>query len=72
VEYPNLIGDGNCDNVAPYNTAECGWDGGDCLHPDYPDCKGVYPGNIGNGICDSSAPYNTAECKYDGGDCSAP
>jgi hypothetical protein len=26
----NFIGDGACDPDAPYNTAACGWDGGDC------------------------------------------
>jgi hypothetical protein len=26
----NFIGDGACDPDAPYNTAECLWDGGDC------------------------------------------
>jgi hypothetical protein len=26
----NFIGDGACDSESPYNTAECGWDGGDC------------------------------------------
>jgi hypothetical protein len=34
VPNPNFIGDGACDPDAPYNTEECGYDGGDC-------CKGT-------------------------------
>jgi len=30
VPYPDYIGDGYCDGAAPYNTAACNWDGGDC------------------------------------------
>lgn len=30
VPMPTLVGNGNCDGL-PYNTAICGWDGGDCL-----------------------------------------
>ena len=30
VDKPRRIGDGTCDNFAPYNTTECGFDGGDC------------------------------------------
>jgi hypothetical protein len=37
VDYPNcnvtrldFIGDGQCDLISNYNTAACGWDGGDC------------------------------------------
>jgi len=26
----SFLGDGACDAYAPYNSAECGWDGGDC------------------------------------------
>ena len=26
----SLIGNGACDDYAPYNTKECGFDGGDC------------------------------------------
>ena len=29
VSYPNWLGDGYCDSSS-YNTAACGWDGGDC------------------------------------------
>ena len=30
-EYPSYIGDGYCDHIADVlNTADCGWDGGDC------------------------------------------
>lgn len=65
------IGDGNCDGWrwGGYNTEECGWDGGDCLVPDYPDCRGLdQPSKIGDGYCDGGK-YNTAECGWDGGDC---
>ena len=30
VAYPNWLGDGYCDTGSNYNTADCGWDGGDC------------------------------------------
>ena len=30
VTYPNWLGDGHCDTGWHYNTAVCGWDGGDC------------------------------------------
>lgn len=30
VEYQHWIGDGYCDKRGNYNTAACGWDGGDC------------------------------------------
>jgi len=30
VDYPAWLGDGWCDNLATYNTANCNWDGGDC------------------------------------------
>jgi len=30
VQRADFIGDGWCDDVQPYNTAACGWDGGDC------------------------------------------
>ena len=67
--YPYWIGDGSC-NTEEYNTAECGWDGGDCLIEKYPNCKGrmVVPSRIGDGWCDDGK-YNTEECGWDGGDC---
>lgn len=30
------LGDGWCDELAPYNTADCLWDGGDCCDPKAP------------------------------------
>ena len=49
---PSWIGDGWCDNYAPYNTADCGWDGGDC-------CAGT---------CDDGGAdlYGCDECDADG------
>jgi len=72
VEMPWWLGDGICDG-GDYNTAACGYDGGDCdelneffkLHPD---CDVEYPHWVGDGDCDGGR-YNTAECGYDGGDC---
>jgi hypothetical protein len=61
------IGDGNCDG--DYNTAECGFDGGDCdFFNKYPDCNVPYWWNIGDGTCHGGY-YNTSECGFDGGDC---
>lgn len=81
VRAPAWIGDGSCDG-GDYNTAECGWDGGDCdalnavLWEKYPECKqGIHPGKIGDGDCDHGmfgkglSLYNSAECGWDGGDC---
>ena len=30
IDTPEWVGDGFCDAVSPYNTPECGYDGGDC------------------------------------------
>ncbi|GFH44384.1 hypothetical protein CTEN210_00858 [Chaetoceros tenuissimus] len=35
--YPELIGNGRCDDYEPYNTNECGFDEGDCLN----ECSGL-------------------------------
>jgi hypothetical protein len=67
VDRPSEIGDGYCD-TPEYNTAECGWDGGDCVLKDYPKCHADDPKWIGNGYCDGGD-HNTAECGWDGGDC---
>eukprot|EP00979_Chaetoceros_neogracilis_P015686 scaffold6385_cov207-Chaetoceros_neogracile.AAC.2 len=69
-DFPRYIGNGDCD-VGVYDTAECGFDGGDCVVPNYPDCRVDRPSNIGDGRCDGGA-YNTAECGFDGGDCVVP
>eukprot|EP00979_Chaetoceros_neogracilis_P015602 scaffold6229_cov178-Chaetoceros_neogracile.AAC.3 len=75
VNLPLLIGNGDCD-VGDYNTAECGFDDGDCFNFNYPNCtmNVYYPGEsgasgaIGNGKCDGGD-YNTAVCGFDGGEC---
>ncbi len=69
VEHPYLINDGHCHDYEPYNTAECGYDGGDCLVDGYPNCHVGVPDWIGNGYCNDWSPYNTPECGFDGGDC---
>jgi hypothetical protein len=77
--YTDLIGDGWCDGI-PFNTGECGWEGGDCCDPglvgpncsitSYPNCLVPIPNVIGDGNCDG-LPFNTEECGWDGGDCCA-
>jgi hypothetical protein len=69
VNSPSLVGDGTCDG-GDYNTAECGFDGGDCedFNNKYPNCNVAFPYLIGDGLCDGGD-YNTAECGFDGGDC---
>ena len=32
IEEPSYLGDGACDPYAPYNTADCAYDLGDCCH----------------------------------------
>eukprot|EP00979_Chaetoceros_neogracilis_P009524 scaffold2166_cov144-Chaetoceros_neogracile.AAC.2 len=69
VQYPGWIGDGKCQKFGNYNTAECGFDGGDCdTFNKYPNCI-AYPSRLGDGNCQNSGYYNTAECGFDGGDC---
>ena len=57
----------------PYDTKECGYDGGDCpeLNYIYPECAVVEPSLIGNNICDEKKinEHNITERGYDGGDC---
>ncbi len=59
------------DDTENLNTEECGWDGGDCIIPGYPDCHVAYAKEaFGNGFaCDE--PFNNPECGFDGGDCLA-
>jgi hypothetical protein len=70
VPKPDLIGDGECFNFGEYNTADCGFDGEDCLNFNirYPECTAEFANFIGDGKCDGGK-YNTAECGSDGGDC---
>ena len=58
-----------CD-FGDYNTAECGFDGGDCLEFNlrHPNCLVEYPWKVGDGRCNGDK-YNAAECGFDGGDC---
>lgn len=47
------------------NTAECGWDHGDCIGQTCaPQCVSLW---IGDGTCDQGC--NVPECEYDRGDC---
>ena len=61
------LGNGWCD--LKYNTANCEWDGGDCLefNKKYPNCKIRDPQWLGNGVCSENE--NNAECGWGGGDC---
>ena len=73
VSHPHWIGDGTCHHE--YNTAACGFDGGDCLdfnidfNRNYPNCRVNFPSKIGDGNCDKVGGYRTEECGWDGGDC---
>jgi len=62
------IGDGICNGWA--NTAECGYDGGDCNGHDFSSCSPpihILTLWIGDGICDLD--LDNPECGNDGGDC---
>ena len=49
--------------IVMYNTDKCGWDGGDCIPPDYLHCKGIdNPELIGNGAYFNDPRYNIDEC----------
>jgi hypothetical protein len=69
--YSDKLGDKWCDyNDDLYtfmNTEECKWDGGDCIHPDFPLCTGIDPNNFYNNRCDPE--LNREECNYDNGEC---
>ncbi len=70
------IGDGDCFDIEPYYTAECGYDGGDCGEPikvdGFENCYVRSPILLENGYCSDGFPYNSEECGYDGGDCPEP
>eukprot|EP00559_Dactyliosolen_fragilissimus_P000969 CAMPEP_0184858600 /NCGR_PEP_ID=MMETSP0580-20130426/3682_1 /TAXON_ID=1118495 /ORGANISM="Dactyliosolen fragilissimus" /LENGTH=503 /DNA_ID=CAMNT_0027354831 /DNA_START=21 /DNA_END=1528 /DNA_ORIENTATION=+ len=63
-----FIGNGKC-NGGPYNTIECGFDGGDCTEYRlaYPNCNVLKLYEVGDGKCQEE--NNSEECGYDGGDC---
>ena len=77
VYHERWIGDGVCDG-GPYDTEECGYDGGNCPCVDgsfgpncdlyYPFCYAPTPEWIGDGLCDGG-PWDTEDCGWDGGDC---
>ncbi|GFH44530.1 hypothetical protein CTEN210_01004 [Chaetoceros tenuissimus] len=76
VDHPFWIGDGYCQG-GPYNTEECGFDGGDCLefNQKYPNCTLYelpfpFGGVLGDGWCVNW--YNTEECGWENGDCVPP
>mmetsp|Transcript_5606 Transcript_5606/g.15750 ORF Transcript_5606/g.15750 Transcript_5606/m.15750 type:complete len:391 (+) Transcript_5606:60-1232(+) len=75
--FAEWLGDGHCDG-GEFNTAACGYDGGDCtranevVRQSYPNCdiEGLYPESVGDGYsCEGFGVHNTEECGYDGGDC---
>ena len=65
LSYPTDLGDGFCDGSGA-NTADCGYDGGDCIefNEKYPGCRVEFPSWVGDGYCDGED-YNTADCGYD-------
>lgn len=71
MDNPEYIFDGDCDNYGMHNTAECNFDGGDCVgfNEIYPNCTAPYESLLGDGYCLTLT--NTPECGYDGGDCTA-
>lgn len=58
------LGDGWCDAAAPYNTAGCNWDGGDCCNASAPlfDCRDpasrLFGTSAPKGVISSAAPIN--------------
>jgi len=61
-----MLGDGSCQTVC--NTAECGFDHGDCTGGESEEetCECINA-TLGNGICNEQC--NTAPCEFDRGDC---
>ncbi len=70
VPSPYLLGDGICQNYGNYNTANCGFDNGDCtdFNRIYPECQVDHPILLQDGVC-VGGEYNTEECGWDGGNC---
>lgn len=66
VSDPSLLGDGICHNFGLYNTAGCGFDGGDCdkFNAQYTrdgvnNCTAPYPVFLEDGKCDGGDVYST-------------
>jgi hypothetical protein len=51
VNSPRKLGDGKCDTNSNYNTAKCGWDGGDCCQETCIDSSKYACGEEGNYEC---------------------
>ena len=82
VDSPEKFGNGRCNYNGGYNTAQCGFDGGDCgdvslakieeFLVKYPNCQvdAEHFSWIGDGTCcRNCGDMNNAECGWDGGDC---
>jgi len=62
------LGDFDCQSYFGLETAECGWDAGDCGYC-ADGCKAYsgFESDLGNGECQQAC--NSLACAFDGGDC---